>query len=184
MKPRTLLPTLVASVMVCPAGAAVVNFTIHLGDSVPADLGLTSGMTFNGTASYNDSLVPTVGGTTLTPVTDGSLTITFMLAGTVFDQDHDTDPDFPALYFSNGILTGMNYFADNHHPASGGAGYVQIETNITGTSFNYSFDGFSDYAGEVTWDSTPAPTTPVPEPSTALLAGLATLVSFRRYIRR
>lgn len=184
MKPRILLPLLLVSAMsTVSSDAAAVNLTIHLGDSVPADLGLTTGMFIGGVATYNESLVPTTGGVTLTPITDPSLTITFVLAGTQFTQDHDTDPDFPALYFTDGILTGINYFADNHHPASGGDGYVQIETNLTGTSFNYSFDGFSDYTGDVLWPSTP-PSAPVPEPSPALLLGLASLISFRRNVRR
>jgi hypothetical protein len=179
---RILLQVLFASALVtASADAASVNLTIRLGDSVPAGLGLTTGMTLSGLVTYNASLVPTTGGTTLTPVNDSSLTINLTLAGELFNQDDDVDPDFPQLYFTDGVLTGINYYADNHHPASAGAGYVQIETNMTGTSFNYSFDGLSDYTGEVSWIS---PSSPVPEPSAALLVGLASLISFRRSIRR
>lgn len=182
MNSRILLQVLLASALATvSADAAAVNLSIRLGDSVPADLGLTTGMTISGLVTYNASLVPTTGGTTLTPVNDASLTINLTLAGTLFDQDHDVDPNFPALYFTDGVLTGINYYADNHHPSSAGTGYVQIETNLTGTSFNYSFDGLSDYSGEVSWMG---PVSPAPEPSTALLIGLASLISFRRSIRR
>lgn len=185
MKSRILLSSLLASVMaISSAAAASVNFTIHLGDVVPAGVGLTPGAFINGSISYNSSLVPTVGDATLTPVTDPSLALSFELAGALFTQDHDTDIDFPALYFTDGILSGMNYFADNHHPASGGAGYVQIETNFTGTTLNYSFDGLSDYSGEVFLATTPPPSSPIPEPSAALFVGLASLIAIRRYHRR
>ncbi|OYV07095.1 MAG: hypothetical protein CFE26_02790 [Verrucomicrobiales bacterium VVV1] len=161
MSSRILLQVLFTSALVTvSADAAAVNLSIRLGDSVPADLGLTTGMTLSGRVTYNASLVPTTGGTTLTPVNDSTLTINLTLAGTLFDQDHDVEP---------------------HHPASAGAGYVQIETNLTGTSFNYSFDGLSDYTGEVSWMG---PVSPAPEPSTALLIGLASLITFRRSIRR
>lgn len=185
MKSGILLTILLGGALASStASAAVINFTIHLGDTVPTGLGLSPGMFINGTASYNHSLVPSVGSATLTPVNDGSLTLSFVFAGTTFTQDHDTDIDFPALYFTDGILSGINYFADNHHPASDGVGYIQIETNVTGTAFNYSFDGLSDFTGEVFWPTTPPPASPIPEPSTALLVGLASLISFRRYIRR
>jgi len=178
------LPALLVSAMaMASSDAAAVNFTIQLGDVVPTGLGLSPNMSINGNISYNSSLVPTVGSATLTPVNDGSLALSFVLAGTVFTQDHDTDIDFPALYFTDGVLTGLNYLADNHHPSSGGAGYVQIETNLIGTTFNYSFDGLSDYSGEVVWPASPPPAAPVPEPSAALLIGLTSLLVFRRPIR-
>lgn len=185
MSPRTLLRALLASgLLTITAEAAAVNLSIRLGDSVPSDLELTTGMILSGAVTYNASLVPSVGEATLTPINDSTLTINLTLAGSLFTEDHDVDPDFPALYFRDGVLTGINYYADNHHPSSSGAGYVQIETNLTGTVFSYSFDGLSDYTGEVTWPAVPAPINPVPEPSTALLIGLVAVLGMRRKVLR
>lgn len=169
---KTILTLLILSV--APASAAVVNFTITLGDIVPAGQGLTPGQTIDASVGYDESLVALVGEQTLTPLEDSTITIAITFAGFFYDQTDDTDyPSFPVLRFEDGEIRGISYLAENK---SSSAGSISIEG--TNQLFTYSFNGESEYFGSVTW---PADSAAIPEPSTSLLAILTfTAFFFKR----
>lgn len=177
-----LIPLLASACLIASAGAstaASVSFSIQLGHIVPTGSGLVPRQVFYGSLGFDESLVATVGDTTLTPVNDPSMTILFNFGGTGFDQENDTDPDFPQLYFTDGSFTGMNFWAQNHHPASTDDGYVQIETTSIGTLVSYSFDGFGEYGGSVEWASAGT----VPEPAGYYVFGIAGCLLLKRRSR-
>lgn len=158
------------------ASAASVAFFIQLDHVVPTGSGLLPQQIFSGAIHYDASRVGTVGETTLTPVNDPSMTIQFDFGGAEFTEINDTDPDFPQLYFTDGSFTGMNFWAENHHPASAGDGYLQIETTTVGTLLSYSFDGYGEYGGVVDWSLATVPETG----GILLLAMAGGVVFFRR----
>lgn len=160
------------------ASAASVAFSIQLDHVVPSGSGLMPQQLFSGSIHYDALRVATVGETTLTPLNDPSMTIQFDFGGAEFSEINDTDPDFPQLYFTDGSFAGMNFWAENHHPASAPDGYLQIETTMVGTLLSYSFDGMGEYGGTVGWDLAA-----VPEPAGFLFWGLAGCLAFSRRFR-
>ncbi|MDP4626240.1 MAG: hypothetical protein NWT08_14015 [Akkermansiaceae bacterium] len=152
------------------SGAAVVNFTITLGDIVPAGQGLTQWQDIDASVSYNESLVPLIGSKTLKPSEDSTITVNLNFAGFTYTQADDLDyPDFPELYFEDGEIHGISYFAENK---SNSAGYLLIEGD--NQLFTYSFDGFTEYFGEVMW---PVDIEVIPEPSYSLIC-ILTLTAY------
>jgi hypothetical protein len=150
------------------ASAATVAFSIRLDHVVPTGSGVMPRQVFPGLIHYDAARVGMAGESTLTPSNDPSMTIRFDFGGVEFSEIDDTDPDFPQLYFTDGSFTGMNFWAENHHPASSVDGFVQIETTMVGTLMNYSFDGMGEYGGTVDWGLAA-----IPEPAGFLLWGAA-----------
>ena len=159
--------------------ATTVRFSIVLEPEIPADVGLVPGQVFEGALSYDPASVGTVGETTISPVNDPMMTIRFEFAGGVYDELSDPDPEFPQLYFTDGVLVGMNFWAPNHSAMATSSGFVQIETTQVGTLIYYSFDGSGEYGGSIQW--TP---TLIPESSTCLLWCVAGCVAIFRRSRR
>lgn len=162
---------------VAPASAAVVNFTITLGDIVPAGQGLTPGQVINASVGYDGSLVALVGEQKLTPSEDSTITIDLTFAGFSYDQNDDLDyPDFPVLSFEDGEIHGISYFAEIK---SNPDGYILVEGD--NQLFTYSFDGNAEYFGDVVW---PADNAAVPELSSTLLGIFAFTIFFLKRRKR
>ena len=104
------------------------------------------------------------------------MTILLSFQGYDYTEADDTDsrPFFPAINFTNGEVYGINFFAANKHVDATPDGFIQIEGDSQ--TITYSLDGNSENFGTVSWPAT----TPIPEPSTALLGAFASLFLLSR----
>ncbi len=170
MKKLLLIPAL-AILPVVSTEAATVNFTVTLPPTTT-----TGKQYYYGIVSYDASLAPTVGSSTLTIGEDPSITILLSFQGNDYTEADDTGarPDFPAISFTDGEVYGINFFAKNKNPGATTDGYIQIEG--TDQLITYSIDGNSEETGTVSWPAT----TPVPETSAAMLGALASLFLLSR----
>lgn len=172
MKPSLLSLFLVTTSLV---QGATVHFTITLGDMVPNFADLTAGQVIHGSVSYDPTDVPLIGLSTLTPVTDPTMTVNLTFAGFNYGVlDDSAHPSFPQFAFLDGEIRAISYWAENKHPDSSGDGFLQIEGNPE-QLFTYSFDGDVEYFGTVTW-----PYQVIPEPRFTLLFATASLLLLRR----
>jgi len=156
------------------SAATSVQFTITL-VTVPGGAStLQTGQQFTGTLGYS-AMIPSVGTTTLSPASDSSITLTFDFGGNTYTQRDDLDfPDFPEIFFENGLVKGISFEAANKGIGSSVNGFVAIEAS---NHLVYSFDGVREFDATVTWGA-PVST---PEPSAVLLLSASSLVPvFRR----
>lgn len=162
------------AVFAAPATAATVApFTITL-ESVPeGNSTLRIGDQFQGQLSYS-AVIPPSGETRLDPSGDPTITLTFTFDGQTYTaSDDEAYPDFPMLFFQNGVLRGISFETGNKSPSSLPEGFIIIGSS---NNFSYSFDGKGESAGSVSWSSP----SPVPEPAALPLVLGAAFLHLRR----
>lgn len=142
--------------------AAIINYDFDIG----IDFGPLLGNTYNGTLSYDNSLIPAapdLGGYKSIPISN----FAFNFEGNDYTEADDTFASVDFVTANNDFL-GLNYAGPNFTFASG---FFLLDLNDA--SFTYDLGSTGSGSGTIAYTETPIPTS-TPEPRTLL--GLLTLV--------
>lgn len=106
-----IIAILGAASLAVPAHAATIDIIGTIGN------GALTGTQGSGTITFDETLLTNFGtevlapvGSTTAAIEDATLAISFTIGGTTFNEANDVDfPDFPALLFTDGDLSFVNY---------------------------------------------------------------------------